>query len=65
MTVVAIRGNHMIIVTQQRHRSHCDGLLADVKVQEPAHLPLAVEFESCLLETPDANHFMQERDLLF
>ena len=62
--MVAVGGDDMIVVPQERYRPHCHRLLADIKMQKTAHFALVVKLQGGLLETADADHLAQEADLL-
>lgn len=64
VTVIAVRGDEVIILTRQGNGADGDGLLADVKVEETADLTALVVLERNLLEAADADHFRQQFDLL-
>ena len=65
MTVIAISGDHMVVIAQQGNRPDSDGLLADVEVKKSAHFALAVKLERGLLKATDTNHLVEQGDLFF
>ena len=65
VAVVAVSGDDVIVRAQQRAGPDRHALLADVEVQEAAHLPLLVVLHCRLLEAADAQHVAQEADLVF
>ena len=65
VTVIAIRGDHMVVIAEQGDRPDGNGFLADVKVKKSAHFALAVKLERRLLEAANTNHLVEERDLFF
>jgi len=63
--VVPVSGDGVVVVTHQSEGADGDGFLPDVKMKEPAHFTLLVEFEGGLFEAADAEHVREEGQLLF
>lgn len=62
--MVAVGGDGVVILAHEREGADGDGFLSDVKMEEPAHFPLLVEFERGLLEAADAEHVGEEAEFL-
>ena len=56
MSVVAVSGNHVVVVAQQGDRTDGDSFLARVEMKKAAHFSQVVIFERGLLESPDPEH---------
>ena len=56
VSVVAVRGDDMVVLAHEGAAADGDGLLADVQVKEAADLLRLVRAQAPLLEPPDAHH---------
>ena len=60
LTVIAVRGDDVIVRPQDRERAGADGLLPDVEMAEPADLAERVRFGAALLEAALQEHRTQQ-----
>jgi hypothetical protein len=63
--MLAITGQHVIVLAQGRNRTDRDGLLPDVKMAKAANLPQAVGLGAFFFKAPDENHLAQKLDQRF
>lgn len=64
MSVVAVSGNYMVIVSQERNRADGDSFLAGVEVKEAPHFAQVIIFKRGLFEASDPEHLAQETNFL-
>jgi hypothetical protein len=64
MSVIAIRGDQVIIVPRGRNRADDDSFLSDVKVAKPADLLRLILLARAFLETPDQQHQREHFDFV-
>ena len=58
MAVLAVSGNHPVILAKNRDHSNRDCLFAVVEVEEAADLLLGVKFGALVLEVANADHLL-------
>ena len=63
--MVAVGGNDMVVVPEQRNGADGDRFLPGVKVKKAPHSPQIVVFQGGLLKAADAVHVPEEPDFLF
>jgi hypothetical protein len=67
VTMVAVGGDHVIIIAEQRAGADRDRLLPDVKMQEATHRTFVVLIlvERLLLEAANSHHVAEQPQLIF
>ena len=63
MAVIAIRGDHVVVVAHQGTSANRHGFLADIEVEKSPHLPAVILLEGLLFEATHAEHLAKETDL--
>jgi hypothetical protein len=62
--VIAVGGDHVVVLAEERNRADGDGFLTDVEVEKATHALLLIPVQRGLLEAADAQHFPQKTNLV-